>query len=186
MERSLLDRWTDTAAFRLLLFFSALVSVPVLLLGLVATAWLLASVFSWRRAELEATAIVLLSIGGALGLIGYFRALWAAKAPSRHNLTATLVCLGIGSVTALCVAGFSTASAIESWRWSSRFAGWTALTALFIAAHVVWAAAGVGSWQRLTRRYAAATGRAFDSLPVLLLLAALALATTAVLLTAAL
>lgn len=181
MEKSLLDRWTDTTTFRLLLFLSALVAVPVLLLGLTTTVGLLAAAVAMQRAELEGAAVVLLSAGGSLGLLGYWRAHRGAKAPRRHNLTATLLCLAIGIVTALFVAGFVAAESIESWLSPWGAAHWPVFAALFVAAHVVWAVAGVAWMQRLPRCYAEKTGGAFDSLPVVFLFVAIALATAATL-----
>jgi hypothetical protein len=186
MQRSLIDRWTDTAPFRLVLFFSGLVAVPVLLLGLVTTVGLLAAAVASRRAELEGAAVVLLSVGGALGLLGYLRAHAGAKDPSRHALTATLLCLAIGIATALFVAGAVAAEAIESWLSPRGSARWLAFAAPFVAAHVVWAVAGVAWMQRLSRGYAEKTGRLFDTVPAMMLFVALALATSAVLVTTAL
>ena len=64
---------------------------------------------------------------------------------------------------------------------------WLGLTALFVAANVVWALAGAAKVQRLTRDRAEhehvggkQVGRAFDSLPVVLLIVAIALTTAAV------
>lgn len=186
MERSLLDRWTDTAGFRLMLFLSGLVAVPVLLLGLMTTVGLLSAAIARQRAELEGAAVVLLSLGGALGLLGYFRAHGGAKEPSRHNVTATLLCLAIGIVTALAVAGFVGAQAVASWLTPWGSARWPLIAAPFVAAHVVWAFAGFAWMQRLPRRYAETTGRRFDTVPAMMLFVALALATSAVLVTTAL
>ena len=186
MERSLIDRWTDTAGFRLVLFLSGLVALPILLLGLVATVSLLAAAVVRQRAELEVAAVALLSIGGALGLLGYVRASVGAKAPRRHNVTATLLCLASGIVTALFVAGFVAAEAISSWLVPWGSARWLAFAAPFVAAHVVWALAGIGWMQRLPRRYAEQTGRLFDTLPVVFLAVAVALAAAAVAVTTAL
>lgn len=186
MEPSAIDRWTDTAAFRLALFFSGLVAVPVLLLGLVTTVALLAAAVATQRAELEGAAVVLLSAGGALGLLGYVRAHAAARDPSGRDLTATLLCLAIGIVTALFVAGFVAAEAVESWLTPWGSARWLAFAAPFVTAHLVWAVAGVAWMRRLSRLYAEETGRLFDGVPVLMLFVALALATSAVLVTTAL
>jgi hypothetical protein len=181
MNRPLIDRWTDTTAFRLLLFVSGLLALPVLALGLVTTIGLLSVALIEQRAELDGATVVFLSVGGALGMLGYLRAHRGAKEPSRHNVTATLLCLAIGIVTALAVASVVAAGAIESWLspWGSNTG--PALAAPFVAAHVVWAVAGVAWMQRLPRRYAERTGRVFDGLPVVLLFVAVALAAAAAL-----
>lgn len=186
MERSLIDRWTDSAAFRLALFFSGLIAVPVLLLGLVTAVGLLVAAVASRRAELEGAAVVFLSVGGAFGFFGYLRALASDKDTSESDLTTTLLCLAIGIVTALFVAGFVAAEAIESWLSPWGSARWLAFAAPFVAAHVVWAVAGVAWMQRLSFRYAEETGRRFDTVPTMLLFVALALATSAVLVMTAL
>ena len=186
MRRSAIDRWTDTATFRLLLLLSGLVSMPILLVGLVATVSLLAAAIGEQRAELEGAAVVSLAIGGALGMLGYFRAHAGARRPRGHNVTATLLLLAIGVATALFVAGFAAAEAIESWLppWGS--ARWLVFAAPFVIAHVVWAIAGIGWMQRLVRRYAEDTEGAFDAMPVVFLAVAIALATAAVLVMTAL
>jgi hypothetical protein len=181
MGTRLIDRWTDTTAFRLMLFVGGLVAVPVLMLGLLMTVGLLSAAVLEQRAALEGAVVVFLSIGGGLGMLGYLRAHWGAKAPSRHNVTATLLCLAIGIVTALAVAGVVAAVAIESWFARGRSTAALGLAALFVAAHIVWVAAGVAWMQRLARRYAEITGRAFDGLPVALLFVAVALAAAATL-----
>jgi hypothetical protein len=180
MPRSTIERWTDTTAFRLMLFCGGLVALPVLALGLLTTSWLLSVAVVEQRAEIEAAVIVFLSIGGALGVLGYLRAHWGAKEPRRHNVTATLLCLAIGIVTALAVAGVVAAEAVER-IFAGRFTLRLCFAALFVAAHLVWVAAGVAWMQRLPRRYAESTGRAFDSLPVVLLFVAVALAAAATL-----
>jgi hypothetical protein len=181
MERSLIDRWTDNAAFRLALFFSGLIAVPVLLLGLLGTVSLLVAAVARQRAELEGAAFVLLSLGGALGFLGYLRAHRAARDPSGHAMTTTLLCLAIGVVTALGVAGFIAAEAIESWLSPWGSARWLAFAAPFGAANVVWALAGVAWIQRLSYLYAEETGRRFDTVPAMMFFVAVALATSAVL-----
>jgi hypothetical protein len=55
------------------------------------------------------------------------------------------------------------------------------LGALFAAANLVWAVAGIARIQRLLNRYAEKTGRAFDGLPVVLLFTAIALVIAAAL-----
>ncbi len=186
MDRSLIDRWTDTGAFRLALFFSGLIALPVLLLGSMTAVTLLAAAVARQRAELEGAAIVFLSVGGVLGFLGYLRAHRDARDPSERDMTTTLVCLAIGVATALFVAGFVAAEAIESWLAPWGSGRWFAFGAPFVAAHVVWAVAGVGWMQRLARRYAEDTDRSFDSMPVVFLAVAIALATAAVLVMTAL
>ncbi len=80
--------------------------------------------------------------------------------------------------------------AVESWLtpWGSNV--WLGLGALFVAANTVWALAGAAWMQRLTRGRTEhelvggePVGRAFDSLPVVLLLVAIALTIAAVFVT---
>jgi hypothetical protein len=184
MDRSMLDRWTDTTVFRLLLFFSGCLVLPMLGIGVLTT--LIGGaivVMDAPAVDLEQAVFAVLSIGGAVGLIGYLRAHGAGKEPSRHDLTATLICLAVGIGTALAVAVFVAVEAIDSWRSPWGRNAWLGLAGLFVAANLVWALAGAAWMQRLPGRYAAKTGRAFDGLPVVLFLVALALATTALAIT---
>ena len=181
MEKSLLDRWTDTTGFRLLLFFSGCLVLPMLGIGVLATVIGSAIVVMDEPAlDLEQVVFGLLSIGGALGFVGYLRAHSAGREPSRHNLTATLICLALGIGTAIAVAVLVAAEAVDSWRAPWGRNAWLGLAALFVAANLVWALAGVAWIRRLPGRYAEKTGRAFDSLPVVLLFVAITLATAAV------
>ena len=180
MVRSMLERWTDTTVFRLLLFFSGCLVLPILGIGVLTTLIGGAIVVMDDPAlDLEQVAFALLSIGGAVGFVGYLRAQSAGREPTRHNLTAILICLAVGIGTALAVAVFVAAQAIDSWRAPWGRNAWLGLAALFAAANLVWALAGAAWMQRLPGRYAAKTGRAFDGLPVVLLLVAITLATTA-------
>jgi len=190
MHRHFIDHWTDTTTFRVLLFLSACAVLPVLGVGVVTTVIGGSVLFSaYQRIDVEQAVFGLLSLGGAAGMIGYVRARLGARAPTRHNLAATLLLLSAGIVTALAVAGFVAVVVVEflqrTTRWSDAFP-WLGLGGLFVAANAVWALVGVAWIQRLLRRYAESTGQIFDSLPVMLLFVALALATTATLATATL
>jgi hypothetical protein len=179
MKRSLLDRWTDTTLFRLALLFAALGVVPVLLMG-VATTVIGSAVMlggpSHAGLELEQVAFALLSLGGELGFVGYLRAHWGVVRLDRHNVTATLLCLAAGVVTALAVAGYAVTGTLDGLRspWGSPV--WLVLMTLFAAANVVWAVSGIAWMERLPRRYVERTGRGFDGLPALFLFVAFALA----------
>jgi hypothetical protein len=182
MKRSLIDRWTDTTLFRLALVFAALAVVPVLLMGVATT--VIGSVVmlfgaSAAEIDLEQAVFALLSLGGALGFVGYLRAHRGVRKPDRHNVTATLICLAAGVVTALAVAGYAVIGALDGLSGSWGSSAWVPLTTLFAAANVVWALSGIAWMQRLPRRYAERTGRSFDGLPALLLFVAVALATMA-------
>jgi len=191
MERHLLDRWTDTPWFRVLLFFSGCLVLPVLGIGVLTTVVGGAVVVMEEPAlDIEQVVFALLSVGGAVGLVGYLRAHRAARAPSRHDITATLVCLAAGIGTALAVAVFVAAEGVESWRTPWGRNAWLGPTVAFVAANLVWVLAGAAWMQRLTRACAERelvggkqVGRAFDSLPVVLLLVAIALTIAAVLVT---
>ena len=186
MHRALIDRCTDTTPFRLALLCAALAVVPVLLMG-VATTLIGGAVMLGGppgvRLELEQALFAIASLGGALGLVGYLRAHWGARKPDRHNVTATLLCLAAGVVTALAVAGYAVTASLDGLRspWGSPVE--VALATLFAAANVVWAAAGIGWMQRLPSHYIERTGRAFDGLPALMLFVAVALAIAAALAT---
>jgi hypothetical protein len=189
MERSLVDRLADTTAFRVLLALSGCAVLPVLGIGVLMTAIGGAALVSApQRIEVGQVAFGLLALGGALGMIGWVRVLIGLRAPARHSVAATLLLLAAGILAALAVAGFVAVVVIEAARlraWPDA-AAWLGLGALFVAANLVWALAGVASIQRLLRRYAESTGRLFDTLPVVLLSVAIALATAAVLTTAVL
>jgi hypothetical protein len=180
MDRSLPERWADTTAFRLLLALSGCAVLPVLGIGVLVTAIGGAALVSApQRIEAGQVAFGLLALGGALGLVGYVRA------PARHSVAATLLFVAAGVLAALAVAAFVAATLVEVVllrRWADA-APWLGLGGLFVAANLIWVLAGVASMQRLLRRYAETTGRLFDTLPVVLLSVAIALATAAVLTT---
>ena len=110
----------------------------------------------------------LLSVGGVLGVVGYARARIGVRNLDRHNVSATLLCLAGGIVTALAVAGYAVFGTLVGLRspWSSP--GWVSLTTLFAAANVVWAVSGIAWMQRLPRRYAERTGGRSTACRVLL------------------
>ena len=128
-------------------------------------------------------AFALLSAGGALGFLGYWRAHGGALRPHGHNVTATLTCLAAGIVAALVVAGYTVAGALSGWIETWSDGPWVILPALFATANLVWALSGIAWMQRLARRYAEKTGRTFDTLPVMFLFVSLALAIAAALMT---
>jgi hypothetical protein len=180
MDKSLIDRWTDTTGFRFVLLFAGLLVMPVLAVGALTTViggtvLLVES----SAVELEQAVFGLLSAGGVLGVAGYLRTHHGARNPDRHNVTATLLCLAAGIATALAVAGYTVFGTIDGLRspWGSTTR--VSLTALFAAANVVWAVSGIAWMQRLPRRYAERTGVAFDGVPALLLFVAVTLATAA-------
>jgi hypothetical protein len=186
MDRSLIDRWTDTTAFRIALAVSGALVLPVLALGVLLTVIGSAVLLAEKATVgLEPLAFGALSVGGVLGLVGYGRALAGARKPARHNVTATLVCLTFGVVTALIVAAYSVLGTLDGFRqlWASPML--VSLATLFTTANVVWALSGIAWMQRLPRRYTERTGRAFDGMPVLILLVAITLATAAALITTA-
>jgi hypothetical protein len=184
MDRSLLDRWTDATAFRVALLLSSMAVLPVLALGVFVTVIGGSAMLMQRSAvELEQALFGLVSIGGALGFFGYARAHFAASNPVRHNVTLTLLSLAAGVAAALAVAAYVAFATLDGFRspWGSR--EWLLLGTPFIAANAVWAVSGIAWMQRLPQRYAEKTGRAFDTLPVMLLFVTLALATAAALMT---
>ena len=97
MDRYLLDRWTDTTCFECCCFSRACLVLPMLGIGVLTTViGGVAVVIEQPALDLEQVVFALLSVGGALGFVGYLRAHRAARAPSRHNVTATLICLAVG------------------------------------------------------------------------------------------
>lgn len=187
MHRHFVDRLTDTTAFRCLLLLSALGVLPILAMGALTTV-IGGAAIVMERAEVDFAQAVfgLLSVGGVLGFLGYWRAHGGAQRPGRHNVTATLVCLAAGVVAALVVSAYALTGVLDGWRdpWDGR--PWIAVPTLFAAANLVWALSGIAWMQRLPRRYSEKTGRKFDSLPLIPLLVALALALAAGLTTTAL
>lgn len=189
MDRSFPERWADTTAFRVLLALSGCAVLPVLGVGVLVTAiGGPALVSAPQRIEAGQVAFGLLALGGALGMVGYVRAGMGNRSPARHGITATLLLLAAGTVTALAVAGFVAASlvaVVQLRRWVDA-APWLGLGGLFVAANLIWMLAGVASMQTLLRRYAETAGRPFDGMPVVLLAIAIVLATAAALGTLAL
>jgi hypothetical protein len=186
MRKAMIDRWADTAAFRALLFASAVAVLPVLGVGLavsVVGGAVLASVPS--NVDLEQLVFAALVLGGVLGLVGYGWAHLIARSRARRSITAPLLLLAVGASTALGVAGGVAFELVSGWaEWGADFG--LVLGGAFVAANLVWVISGVAWMQRLARGYAEREGRPFDGLPVLLLFVALALAAAAALLTAAL
>lgn len=182
MDRLLLDRWTDTLAFRCLLLLSALAVLPVLAAGVLTTVIGGAAMLYSRAAiELEQAVFGLLALGGMLGFVGYLRAHVAKRDPERLSVTTTLMFLAAGVVTALVVVGFAVAGVLDVWKapWNAR--PLVVGSALFAAANLTWAIGGVAWMVRLPRLYAEDTGRVFDGLPVVLMFVSLALAISAAL-----
>ena len=180
MRRQLIDRMTDTPAFRILLVLSGLMVLPVLALGLLFAP--VALVASFLEPDASTLAFVLLSLGGAVGLVGWLRARWGARTPERHNVGLTLALLAIGIGTALAVGGIVTYFAITEF---SKPWGWNGpplvAAATFVFAHGVWIVSGVACIERLMFSYAVRTGRVFDAIPIVLLLVALGLVLAVVL-----
>jgi hypothetical protein len=184
MVRHAVDNWTDTTAFRIVLFVSALAVLPVLAVGVLITvlggAILLAE---GSAVDAEQALFGALSTGGAIGIFGYLRAQLGARRPDRHDMTSTLICLGIGVVTALAVAGFVVSGTLEAWSTLWNDSPRASAPFLFAAANLVWALSGIAWMQRLPRRYAEKTGRRFDTVPVIVLFVAIALLSGALLMT---
>ena len=154
MDRSLLDRWTDTTVFGIALGLSGALVLPVLALGVLTTV-IGGSVMMANPSavELGQAAFALLAVGGTLGFVGYLRAHCGIKDPCRHNVTATLLFLTAGVLAALSVAGVVLVTAVEIWRRDARDgASFLVLGALFAAANLVWAFAGIARMQRLMDR----------------------------------
>ena len=183
MHRHLIDRLYETTAFGIALGLSGALVLPVLALGVLVTV-IGSNVMIAEPSAVQLWHVVfaLLAVGGTLGFVGYVRAHRGVKDPCGHNVTATLAFLAAGVLAALSVAGVALVTAVEIWRRdTSAGASFLVLGALFAAASLVWALAGIARMQRLMDRYAENTGRAFDGLPVVLLFTAIALVIAATL-----
>lgn len=195
MDRHLVERWTDTTTFGVALVFAGTLALPVLALGVVISVVMIGVALFEQTVGPFGPVVVVLSAGGVIGVIGWVRARQGFSKPEGHNVTATLLCLLVGTGTALAVGAFAAAPIVmpvpESWgpvaaAWPAA-AVWPAAVvwpaAMFVAAHVVWVLAGIGWMQRLMRRHAEHTGRVFDGIPLVLLCVAITLAAAAALVT---
>lgn len=182
MGTHLIDRLTGTLGFRVLFVVSAVLVLPVLALGLFVTSGFLMAMTTWQReALIEFLGPLSLSLGGAIGIIGWVFSLVAARNPERYNLPAILICLAVGVVTALAITTYSISQLIAEL--GSRYSSGLSAPAfgVFGIATTIWVLDGIGRMQVLFRRYRERTGHVFDGLPVLLLFVALTLATAATL-----
>ena len=186
MNRQLIERWTQTTLFAVAAGIAGALMLPVLGIGLVTSVGLLGVAVVQRTANLFGAAIVLLSVGGAIGVLGLARAAYGVRRPARHNVTTTMVFLLIGVATALALTACLTVPLSDAFfaPLGSVRDVWRA--PLILAAPLIWALFGIGWMQKLARRYAEESGRTFDGLPVLLLFVAIALAIAAVLITTSL
>jgi hypothetical protein len=188
MDLSWPERWADTTTFRVLLWLAACGVLPVLGLGIWVTVAIVPALASGsQRVEAGLAAFGLLALGGVLGMVGYVRAGMRSRAPARHGVSATLLLLTAGILTALAVAGIVAVMVVGAAlrRWPAAEPS-LALGALFVVANLIWVLAGIASMQRLLRRYAEAAERPFDGLPIVLLGVAITLAAAAALGTATL
>ena len=174
MRRALIDRMADTAVFRLLLFLSGLVVLPMLLAGVVISAFYVRD-WEWKS-EPALLAIPVLSAGGVIGMVGWLRARSGADTPKEHNVGLTLVCMAVGVATALAMMVAAVAETIDGLP-DPFGSDWPLAlpTAALVAAHAVWIVSGIAWMERLTQSYELHVGRAFDVLPILLLLIVLGL-----------
>jgi uncharacterized protein with PQ loop repeat len=182
MGTHLIDRLTSALGFRVLFVVSAVLVLPVLALGLFVTSVFFLAMTNARYDEMaEMLGFVSLSLGGAIGTLGWVLSLVAARNPERYNLTAIFVCLAVGVVTALVVTIYSIRQIVESidspWGLRLSAPGF----GVFAIATTIWVLDGIGRMQVLARRYRERTGRVFDGLSVAMLLVALALAIMAAL-----
>jgi hypothetical protein len=175
MGTHLIDRLTSTLGFRVLFVVSAVLVLPVLALGLLFTSGFLMAMMWQPEVAIEIFGFAALSLGGAVGTLGWVLALVAARNPERYNLTAIIVCLVVGVVTALAVTAYSIGQIAEELDnpWVSRFSA--PAFGVFGIATTIWALDGIGRMQQLVRRYRERTGHVFDAIPIVFLLVALGL-----------
>jgi hypothetical protein len=183
MSGRLFDRLTDGAGFAVLLAISGVIVLPILFLGLVLLLPMLVLDLAAHGADAETLALATLPLGGVIGVVGLLRARWGTARPERHNVTATLIFLAIGAITAAAVGGLVLVEALVQAR--TFGSPQPLLSVLFASANAVWIVSGIAAVRRLARRLAERTGEAIDAVPVLLLLVVLVLAWTVVLVTAA-
>jgi hypothetical protein len=153
----LLERLTSSTAFAVLFGIAATILAPTLLLGVLVSA--MALIFGFH--ETDDLALLLVTFGGVVGVIGLAR---ARRAPtSRFDYRLTLAALASGLVTAAAIVGALAArTGLED-----------KLTMAAIALMVPPFLAGLGRISRLRRLRAAAEGRVRDSLPLIFLAVAL-------------
>ena len=175
VPKNWLERFTSSTVFAVLFTLSVLLVAPLLLLGLVLLAVLIAG------ADSGAAPLLGWVGGGVAGLIGLFRGRARAWPISSASVEATIVCLVAGIIAALCVLGAAVVIYEHDARSVDRWS--LALWALVAVPHAVLIVAGVASLERLPRRYLRVTGERFDSVPVIFLLVALGLAGAAALAT---
>jgi hypothetical protein len=171
MKRRLFERLTDTITFRVLHICAGLIVVPVLLLGIFGAGFALIALVS-SSGDSGMIAVVLPVVGGVLGIVGWIRARSGVREPQGHDVSLTLVLLAFGVITAIVLAGCVVAATVAA---AVATGAGSVAWASFVIALIIWAAAGVGSGQRLARVLAERTGRSVDALPALPLFLALAL-----------
>jgi len=160
----LLERLTDSTAFTVLFFLASIVLAPTTVIGLVTVPSLL---MQPSTLDFDILAWLFLVAGGATGYIGFFLAHRPGESVAGYR--ATLICLAIGIVTAVSVAGVIVDA--------TGFDDAKSLAALVPAIPIV---AALGRIARLRRLRAAAEGRVPDSLPLIFLTVALAEAACAI------
>lgn len=158
-----LERLTHATPFAILFGISVTFGAMLLLAGIVAIPSVLLD------AGRFAVAWLLLVAGGIAGLSGFLVS--RCPVPGRARVELGTVLLSIGIVAAAAVAG-----PICAWLVFRPPSDMTVGAGLFVAApHLVLVVAGLGSIQRLQRRYVSVRGERFDVLPVVFLLVALGL-----------
>jgi hypothetical protein len=163
----LLERLTDSTAFAVLLVMASLVLAPVVLMGLFAMLALPSLLTHAWDVGSEGLTLLLLPAGGVIGYVGLFRARHPSSSATGYR--ATLICLGIGMVTAATVAiAIVRAAGLDDVK---------SACALVPAIPIV---AALGRIARLRRLRAAAERRVPDSLPLIFLAVALAEALCAI------
>jgi hypothetical protein len=167
------DRLTRSEVFTALFALATLVVAPVLLMGWLGTPLLVLSSSSSDRW----VGYVMLTAAGTAGVVGWIRAHWQIGASPRGSVETTLICLALGVAAALVPIGFAAFAWIEGEYQGSTI--WA--TTIVGAAHAIVSIAAVGWMQRLAWHYADRTGRRIDSLPIIFLLVAVALAAAAIL-----
>jgi hypothetical protein len=163
-----LERLASSKAFGILFGFAMLLVAPVVVAGWGLTLLMLAPGGEWVWPLLPTAA-------GTLGVVGWIRAQQHVDAARSGGIDLTIACLAIGVAATLVPMGFAAALWIDAPYLGSG--PWVAT--VFAAAHFIVAVRAMGWMQRLARHHAASTGEGFDSLPLLFLLIAVALAVVA-------
>lgn len=170
-----IERLTHHGGFVFTLVLSAFVVAPLLLFGWLGVIVLATTVIA--EGPMEFALLAALVGAGTAGIVGLLAARMHTGTTADGTIEATFACLALGIGAALVMAGFGATLLAASLTGSGNaLAG-----AVLMTAHLTFVIVGIGAAQRVKRVYFEARGRPFDTLPLVLLVAAIALALSAAL-----